>query len=322
MATPMDLMQSLSLSQVTNGRASNDYAAPYNYDIGPGSLLWSALGLKPSKDNFWTSYNEPYPPQFHPFGSDHNSTDVHAISAIMSCGPTGISDREGWSNATLIMRLCRADGRLLQPRRPITAINDQFIEQVFNGKGINVWSTEFGPYDAKGNVDIVGRVVYALNMATNYELMYDSFSPALDSNFDYIVRNWYNYTNCMNGTLAVENNCIQLVKANSKMLYNLMPQPVIYPMRESFELIHVLEGVSMSSLVFLGELDKYVSVSQHRFDNLMIEGMTLSVMVKGEANEIVNLSVLKPNSMGSDFNVYTYKVVIGSTGTTQFNLNL
>ena len=145
MATPMDLMQSLTESQVTNGRASSDYASGNNWDIGAGSLLWSALGLKPSKDNFWTSFDEPYPSEFHPFGSDHNSTEVMAMIAIFSTGPVGISDRAGYSNATLIMRLCRADGRLLQPIRPITAIDDQFILRAFNGKSINVWTTEYGP---------------------------------------------------------------------------------------------------------------------------------------------------------------------------------
>ena len=323
MATPMDIMSSLSLKQVTNGRASNDYSFESfggNWNIGPGALLWSALGLKPSKDNFWTYYNEPIQPDYHPAGPDHNSTDVHAIGAIMSCGPVGISDRSGYSNATLIMRLCRADGRLLQPRRPITAINDQFNEKAFNGKDINVWSTEFGPYDSSGNVKIVGRVVYALNMGTNYELKYDSFSPGLDSSKDYIVRKWYAYGNCRNGSLAIKSGCILYVKGGSRMLYNLEPQPVIPPMVESFELVHVLEDVSMASFVFLGELDKYVSVSQYRFENLVINGMSLNVTVKGEANEVVNLSVLKPASSGDDFNVYTYKVLIGSAGKTQFHL--
>ena len=318
----MDLMQSMSLPQVTNGRASGDYASGSNWNIGAGSLLWSALGLKPSKDNFWTSFLEPVPAGTRVSGTDHNSTDVHAIAAIMSCGPVGPSDRAGWSNATLIMRLCRADGRLLQPRRPITAINDQFLLRVFNNTDMNVWSTEFGPYDSRGNVEIVGRIIYAVAMEKNYDLKYDSFSPALDSNFDYIVRSWYNYTNCKNGSLAIQNGCIQYAKANSKILYTLMPQPIIYPMHESFELIHVLEGISMSSLVFLGELDKYVSVSQHRFDNLMIEGMTLTVTVKGAYNETVNLSILKPNSQGTDFNVYTYPVMIGSNGKITFNLSL
>ena len=112
MAVPMDLMQSLSLSQVSNGRASGDYAGSNNWDIGPGSIFWSALGLKPSKDNFWTWLNEPVETRNHPNGDDHNSTELHAIIAVLSTGPVGISDRSGYSNATLIMRLCDENGKL------------------------------------------------------------------------------------------------------------------------------------------------------------------------------------------------------------------
>ena len=318
-ATPMDLMQSLSLSQVTNGRASGDYAGGGNWNIGAGALLWSALGLKPSKDNFWTSFNEPYPAEFHPNGNDHNSTEVHAIAAIMSCGPTGIGDGAGYSNATLIMRLCRADGRLLQPIRPITAIDDQFMEGVFNGNSINVWSTEFGALEENDNVNIIGHIIYAIDMKNDYMLTYDSFTPVLDAGFGYIVRNWHNYTNCKNGTLAVQNECVQLVKANSKVLYTLSPQTVIEPMIESFELVQVFIDVSLTEIVFLGELDKYVSVSQHRFSNLMVQGLSLSVEVRGEVKEEVNVSILKPAPGGTDWNVYTYQVVIGADGMTQFN---
>lgn len=54
MTLPSDLMQTLELVVVTNYRASTDYAAAHNFDIGGSSLLGWALGLRPSKDNFWT----------------------------------------------------------------------------------------------------------------------------------------------------------------------------------------------------------------------------------------------------------------------------
>eukprot|EP01084_Bolivina_argentea_P025902 48160_1 len=318
MATPMDLMQSLSLGQVTNGRASGDYAGSDNYNIGPGALLWSALDLKPSKDNFWTSLNEG-PPHYHPSGSDdHNSTEVHAMIAVFSCGPVGISDRSGWSNATLIMRLCNAEGRLLQPSRPITAMDDQFIYDVFNSKSINIWSTEFGPYDGMGNVQIYGYIVLAIDMKQNYMLRYDSFKPSLGSGFMTLIRNWHNYTYCNNGTLAIASHCVEIVNANSNSLYTLSPQQVIYPMHESFELIHIIPYVSTSSLVFLGELDKYVSVSQHRFTDLIVVGNSLSVKVKGKPKEIVSITILAPNNDKTDWIVNKYQVMIGTKGTTTF----
>ena len=44
----------LQLDAVTNGRASGDYAGDGNWDIGGSSLLFWAVGMRPSKDNFWS----------------------------------------------------------------------------------------------------------------------------------------------------------------------------------------------------------------------------------------------------------------------------
>ena len=87
MALPFNLMSSLGLSQVTNGRASTDYSASSNQDIGAGSILWHSLGLKPSKDNFWTTYPQAYPDAFNPYGNDQSSCEAMTIIAILSCGP-------------------------------------------------------------------------------------------------------------------------------------------------------------------------------------------------------------------------------------------
>lgn len=49
MATPTDVLTSMSLPAVTNFRASNDYFYGTSWDIGLSSLLIWALGFKPSK---------------------------------------------------------------------------------------------------------------------------------------------------------------------------------------------------------------------------------------------------------------------------------
>ena len=82
---------------------------------------------------------------------------------------------------------------------------------------------------------------------------------------------------------------------------------MILPLIESFELVHVLENVSLTSLAFLGELDKYVSVSQC--------WIVIACAVGGETNEVVSLPVLKL-ATGDDFIVHAYNVVVGSSGKT------
>ncbi len=113
MATAMNIMISLSMSQTTNARGSHDYASNINWNIGPSALLTQAVGLKISKDNFWTTFDEPYPSDYSLSGNDYNSTEIHAIAATLSGGPVGISDGAGYSNKTLIMRSCTDTGRLL-----------------------------------------------------------------------------------------------------------------------------------------------------------------------------------------------------------------
>eukprot|EP01047_Picozoa_sp_COSAG01_P041260 COSAG01_NODE_3530_length_5964_cov_653.329241_6_plen_113_part_00 len=49
MMHPSDLLNTLRFSHVTNGRASPDYASDSNWFIGGSSLLFWAVGLRPSK---------------------------------------------------------------------------------------------------------------------------------------------------------------------------------------------------------------------------------------------------------------------------------
>ena len=323
MSIPSNLLASLGLSQITNGRASWDYASGPNWNIGQGALLWHALKLKPSKDNFWTTFPQPGPPgvTFSPYGNDQSSCETMTIIAILSCGPVGFSDSIGMTNATLVNRTIRGDGRLLQPYRPIAAIDDQMIYNVFNKTSINVWNTQSGPYISgeRGSIYPLYEIILAINMKHNYALNVNSFSPSLSMNSGYIVRKFYNYTNCMNATMAVKSGCVKMVDDMSNF-YTFTPQKPVKPSNESFELITVIPVADMNEIVLIGELNKYVSVSQHRFSELMVNGdQSLSVNVRGDLNEIVQLSLLRPKN--DDYMLYTYDVDLGETGKTTFTVN-
>ncbi len=73
-----------------------------------GAVLWT-LGLAPFHDLFLTG---PHPG----FGGDHPVED--AILRALSCGPVGIGDGPGMTDAGLIERLLLADGTIAQPDRP------------------------------------------------------------------------------------------------------------------------------------------------------------------------------------------------------------
>lgn len=65
-------------------------------------------------------------------------------SAVLTRGPVSPADKIGLANRDIIMRSCTANGRLLQPDRPATAIDAQFVKLAFKkgGPSGEVWSTE------------------------------------------------------------------------------------------------------------------------------------------------------------------------------------
>jgi hypothetical protein len=94
MSLPSDLMESLNMAAVTNYRASGDYAGQNNFDIGGSALLAFAVGLRPSKDNFWTHRPESQVQTGKPWNVGANpgkNCELNAIIATMSCGPVGIA---------------------------------------------------------------------------------------------------------------------------------------------------------------------------------------------------------------------------------------
>ena len=151
MALPSDLLVSLQNNAVTNYRASDDYAGSSvtNFNLQTSSLLSWALGLRPSKDVFYTSDNLPENPYWRRAdASDGAGVDLelHAAIATLSTGPTAIGDGPGRTNETLI-RAAAAYGWLLQPAKPPTAVDAQYDGRVAPAggwaasNGAQVWTT-------------------------------------------------------------------------------------------------------------------------------------------------------------------------------------
>lgn len=154
MMQPSDLLNSLQFNAVTNGRASDDYAEAGNWDIGGSSLLFWAMGMRPSKDNFWSSDGQRRQPGFDQSNPGTNG-ELNAILATMSTGPVGSSDGAGQHNVTRLMRTCSADGRILQPNRPMTPIDASFRQVVSSSErqlnSAAIWSTCSGAAPALPN---------------------------------------------------------------------------------------------------------------------------------------------------------------------------
>ena len=134
MAWPRMLLASTESEAVTTVRASLDYYPNTpQWNIGYTSLLADSLGLRPSKDLWWSSnralgrYGRTWRTS-----AEHNAR-LHAAAATLSTGPVMLGDLIRAEDPSLIMRSCRADGVLLQPDRVATPIDANILPRVFPG---------------------------------------------------------------------------------------------------------------------------------------------------------------------------------------------
>lgn len=145
MAHPAAFLHALSLPSVTNGRASGDYQTPTSnlYSYGTSAPFFAAVDIAPSKDNFWTTPNQPRPRDLTPSGGpppcdggSRNVTDnfLHALVATLSTGPVGFSDALGYTNASLVRSTCAASGLLLKPSLPLAAIDRSFSRRTHDSR--------------------------------------------------------------------------------------------------------------------------------------------------------------------------------------------
>lgn len=124
MATPGDYLASAELDQVIALRTCDDY----RFAEDP-ALLWRwyltvnrlavALGKPAFKDCFFTM-SDPGPTEID--GDPH--AEAESLLAALSAGPVGIGDRIGRTDPTIVARLCRPDGVLVKPDRPL-ALTDR-----------------------------------------------------------------------------------------------------------------------------------------------------------------------------------------------------
>ena len=121
MATPADLAQTTTLSQVTSVRTSGDHGY-----IATAGQLWAwfcttnalahSLGLTPFKDVF----------RADPDVAGDNG-EPEALLSALSTGPVGLGDRAGRMDPALARRTCRADGLLIKPHTPIAATDESLL---------------------------------------------------------------------------------------------------------------------------------------------------------------------------------------------------
>ena len=116
---------------MTQARASTDYHPGAGGKHGNGQwqplgvtgLFAYAVGLAPSKDNYWSTQHQPGYPAGYGKGATEPFNRLQAAVLTLTKGPVCPSDGVNRSNVGLIMRAAAADGMLLSPGRPATKLD-------------------------------------------------------------------------------------------------------------------------------------------------------------------------------------------------------
>ena len=218
------LNAAMSLPAVTNGRASGDYADPVGnlLQYGTSAVFFSAVGIAPSKDNFWSTPNQPKPRSLQGGpppcdGGNRNVTDnfLHALVATLSTGPVGFSDALGYTNATLVKSTCAKDGMLLKPSLPLAAIDRSF--SIGSNESTVAPSVPAGSHVWTTHTSAAGQTwwfVLAISVEQPWELLRSDLYPVLPLSEQVVV---YDYRDPA-GTA-------KLIEANQTVLWEIQTPP-------------------------------------------------------------------------------------------------
>eukprot|EP00038_Savillea_parva_P003881 m.131333 g.131333 ORF g.131333 m.131333 type:complete len:864 (-) comp11310_c0_seq2:981-3572(-) len=266
------ILQSTELSQVTNARASGDYhPGSSQWNIGTTSVLAHAVGIAPSKDNYWSTPKQ-NGTHYGPSTSEPHGALQSAVLSL-SDGPVCPSDAVGASNASLILRACDASGRLLRPHQPARAIDAQFTSAAFKGplQG-QVWATSV-QLDATAGT----RGMYSYVLVPTLSNAYTLTSAQLG------------YDDADDLVAVHQDDVAGASPFDSTHTLALSPCDP-----STFDLVTVSPRVAKGSWALLGEPNKWVSVSTERFSTMVATPEQATVTASGPPGETITVAFATP----------------------------
>lgn len=253
-----------------------------------------------------------------PHGPRCRHLELNAAITSLSTGPVAIGDGPGSTDRALLLRSCSEDGTLLQPAKPLTAIDAMYDgRQVPRGGfaatgGAQLWttfssvpasapSTTLQSFSrraldqARANTAAasIHRILKHIDVAGPYSinLQYD-FYPGFSASEGPVVYRW-NHARalCKNGTHAVTSGCAM----------EIMPplDDTARPFLHHFDshrwsLLHAMP-VLIGGWVFTGEVGKWVPVSSTRFRRIASDAHGVLVTLTDTRGEAVHLTALRPH---------------------------
>ena len=318
------IIDSVSVSQVTNARASGDnFPKTTNRWMIPYSgLLMSTFDVMPFFDNIWTTPVQPK----NPYGTKYyKDCELSAIISLLCMGPFGIGDAANYTNKTIIDRAVRGgDGILLHPSHSMLPIDAMFKgsstenEQVWYTYTTMVISNNTADrrkskmsYENENEIEnngdedenVSSYIIFSVDYESGYDLTFGDLYPAPNEDDYYLVyqfdaANTDKQGPCKNGTYASDCKAIMMNKFgfNDSYLIQTTAQPNATDGNTLSWSLYNLIKVRVNGWTLLGDMMRYVSLSPKRFQSIVYNndgGFT--VTVQGKQSESIFLSYMSPN---------------------------
>ena len=348
MALPSDAMASVQFDSMTNVRSSTDYGinddrddtpvqpgglfTDSNFDIGGSALLAYALDLRPSKDILWTHRpdncrgNHTEDPtacgRWDAHTNPGSNCELNSIVATLSTGPVSLADKAGDTNVTLVRRCVRTDGRILQPDKPLTAVDSMFAQAGGSGLQARARAAPSGQVWATHTIlgSAVWHYVLSVDVGSPWKIHARDLYPMMPettaaSEPRWVAHSWFTGhapTVCAHGSRALASGCVVAsVKsaADIPAIHTARPIAVQNDTR-AFDLLELAPVVHGWAL--LGEVGKYVRVSRDRFDDVSFSASGIRLSLSGSAGETAAVVALQPLSHG-DWRVQVQTVTFAGT---------
>lgn len=215
-------------------------------------------------DVIWSSAVQPG----NEYGMNRSNIELQVAVAALSAGPVGFGDGPKFSNTTVVMWTCTADGRLLRPSVPATPI-DRMLDGDRSPTQIDDPEPEI--WDAASRVGDL--VFWSLLVVDVYPAMQVSFpelflpselAPASGWPADTSMYTVVDLARCANGTTL--EYCASLVPTDGGG-FSVQTTTVGSATAHDWVVLS-MSPVCPSGAVLLGELGKIVAVSPDRFETV------------------------------------------------------
>lgn len=214
------------------------------------------------KDTFWTVTSQP-----NPYNFTELNPELNVLVASLSMSGVAIGDGINYTNKTLAMKTCMQDGTLFRTDRPITTIDECFLatNSPRRPQG-EVWST----FTMVGSFKVYH--ILAANLTKPYILYPHTLGILADSS--YYIFEFERETS----SLAPFSEANPLIIPACPAKYDYVP-------------FHYYLAVPSqnSDWVFLGEVQKFITISRQRFHQLSVSQQSFQVQVRGFYQEKVEL---------------------------------